>query len=267
MSDYEMIINMDNQFPNKAVPSKPVHVRVILPSVEPIITYVLLAINVIIYLYFTSLSDVGKNLFYLDWAKFNEAVNAGEYYRLFTSMFVHFEFFHIFLNGYALYYFGREVERLYGYFRFTIIYILGGLAGSVGSYMYTDAPSIGASGAVFAIFSALGVYFYHHRHLYGKGADRRIVQMAFLGAFNIFFGFVQPRIDNAAHIGGILGGILLAWFICPELKITGIDAQYGELPEPKVVDANELKDWIIVPIVFAISLAILVVLLTSQTSS
>ena len=258
---------MDNQHPSQEQSSQEVHVRVQLPTVEPVITYILLGIIAIVFMYANTLTDFQQNEFLADWAKLNDAIDNGEYYRLFTSMFIHLDFLHVALNGYALYYFGREVERLYGYFRFAIIYFIGGLAGSVASYMYTDAPSIGASGAIFAIFSALGVYFYHHRHLYGKRADRQVMQMIFWGAFNILFGFsLSSRIDNAAHIGGMLGGIILAWFICPELKIVGIDAPYGEIPEPKIIDANKMKNWIIVPILFSIGLVLMVWLLSSQAA-
>lgn len=260
---------MDNQFPNEpAPPPRQVQVRVQLPTVQPILTHLILGIIALVFIYANSLTIIQQNEFLEDWAKINEFIDDGEYYRLFTSMFIHLDFLHVALNGYALYYFGREVERLYGYFRFAIVYFIGGLAGSVASYMYTDAPSIGASGAIFAIFSALGVYFYHHRHLYGKGADRRVMQMVFWGAFNILLGFsLSSRIDNAAHIGGMLGGIILSWFICPELKITGMDVPYGQIPEPKIEDVNRLQDWIIVPILITIGLVIMVVLLSSQASS
>lgn len=261
-------MNNGNQQLNQQAPSPPppevgyVPIKISLPTVKPVVTYILLTILVLIYLYTQSLSLLGRQLFLLDWAKINDAVYAGEYYRLFTSMFLHLNFIHILLNGYALWLFGRDVESLFGYARFTIIYLLGGLAGSVGSLLYTDAASIGASGAVFAIFGALGVYFYQHRHLYGDVAQQRLMQMTALGVINILIGLApNNNIDNAAHIGGLCGGIVLAWFIAPEFQLK------RDLPESssvRVIDANTFNKWIVVPVLFVGAIILTVVYAASE---
>lgn len=237
----------------------------------PVLTYGLLVLLAMIFFYATSLDNslpvarfrdgttiTERELFLLDWAKINELVFQGEYYRLFTSMFIHLEGFHFFFNAYALYLFGREVESLYGHVRFAIIYVLGGLAGSVASLLYTDGLSIGASGAIFAIFAASGVYFYHHQRLFGHGARQRLVQMGVLALINIVLGVTIPRIDNAAHIGGMLGGFILAWFMAPEHEIRG-----REVGNPHIVDTNNVQNWVFVPVVFSMALAIIVVMFSS----
>ena len=252
---------LNNQQSNQPTPydEQPIRVRVTIPTVEPILTYILLGAIVLIYLLTQSMSPRELDIFFQNWAKINNRVYEGEYYRLLTSMFLHLNLTHILFNGYALFLFGREVERIFGHVRFAIIYFLGGLSGSVGSLLYTDAPSIGASGAIFAVFAAMGVYFYHHRQLYGQSAQVRLTQMAVLAIINIVFGFIPSmRIDNAAHIGGLLGGIVLAWFICPELKLEGISSM-----EPEVVDVNKPENWIVVPVIYAIALVIVVLLFST----
>ncbi len=258
-------MDMDNQ--NQPQPiQQPQVVR--LNRTTPVLTYGLLMVLAMIFFYATSLDNsvpvvrgtliTERRLFEFDWAKINELVFQGEYYRLFTSMFVHSEAMHFFFNAYALYLFGREVESLYGHVRFAIIYILGGLAGSVGSLLYTDGPSIGASGAIFAIFAASGVYFYHHQRLFGHGARQRLVQMGVLAFINIVFGITIPRIDNAAHVGGMIGGFILAWFMAPEHEVQG-----REIGNPYIVDTNTVRNWVFVPVVFSMALAIIVIMFSS----
>jgi rhomboid protease GluP len=257
---------------NQEQPQPPQQKVVIrLNRATPVLTYGLLVVLALIFAYATSLDDTGtvarftdgtpiteRELFLLDWAKINELVFDGEFYRLFTSMFVHLEATHFFFNAYALYLFGREVESIYGHLRFAIIYILGGLAGSVASLLYTDGLSIGASGAIFAVFAASGVYFYHHQRLFGEGARQRLVQMGVLALINIVFGITVPRIDNAAHVGGMLGGFILAWFMSPEHQIRGLEAG-----NPHIIDTNTTRDWLVVPVVFSMALAIIVIMFSS----
>lgn len=235
-------------------------IMVVFPTVEPILTYALLFILVAIFLYAQSLSPLAYNEFQLRWMKVNSDIGNGEYYRLFTSMFLHLNIAHIGLNAFALYLFGREVETLYGHARFLIIYILGGLAGSYASYLYTDAPSLGASGAIFAIFSATGVYIYHHRRIYGRYASQRLQQLATLAVLNIFIGFTPgARTDNAAHIGGLIGGFILAWFMSPALV-----PQQRSDGNIELVDKNTPDQWWFVPLIFGVGLAAALILTASR---
>lgn len=234
-------------------PSAPKRVPIPLPIVQPILTYAILAIIGAIYLYGNSLGTLQSRLFMLDWAKINDLIiYHGEYYRLFTSMFLHLDMMHILFNGYALYIFGRDAESLYGHVRFALIYVLGGIAGSIASLLYTDAISIGASGAIFAIFSAMGVYLYRNRNLHREVAQKRLSQMAILALINIMFGFLpDSNIDNAAHIGGLVGGFVLAWFICPEFEVQRDLIQPGGV---RIVDVNTPNKWMFAPILFAVGL-------------
>lgn len=229
------------------------------PTVEPRLTYILIAILTLIFFYSQSLDPVQLNNFQFNWAKINGQIYDGEYYRLVTSMFLHLDLMHWGFNCFALYIFGRDVESLFGHLRFALIYFLGGLAGSVGSLLYTDAPSIGASGAIFAIFSAMGVYIYIHRHIYGELANLRLRQLFALGVINIIIGLAPgSNIDNAAHLGGLLGGFVLAWFICPEYEPRQMIDQ-GVI----MVDTNTADKWMITPIIYGIAIVASVLFATS----
>jgi rhomboid protease GluP len=249
---------MDNQpsapSPNNFTQRRP---AVVVANRRPYVTYILLAIIMLLYINAANFTTEQRALFLLDWAKINSRIYAGEYYRLLSSMFIHLDLEHFLLNGFALYIFGREVERLYGRGRFMIIYFFGGLTGSVASVLYTEAVSIGASGALFAILGASGVFWYHHREVFALQANDRIPRLLFYGGISIAYGFIpNARIDNAAHIGGLLGGFVLAWFMSPafEIKLENNTA--------RLVDHNRLEHWVMVPIAYGIALVMCVMLLT-----
>ena len=236
------------------LPQLPRRIPVRFPTVEPQLTYIILAIIGLVFFYTQSLNPLQLNEFQFDWAKINSQVYQGEYYRLFTSMFLHLDLMHWGFNSLALYIFGRDVERYFGHVRFAIIYVLGGLAGSLGSLIYTDAASIGASGAIFALFGAYGIYIYIHRHIYGEAANLRLRQLFFLAVFNIIIGFSPgSNIDNAAHLGGLFGGFILGWFIAPEFEPR-------QTPDHQIVmiDTNTPEKWAIMPVLFGVAIVGLV---------
>jgi len=233
-------------------------VAVRMPVAAPYLTYFLLGIIALIYLYFFSLSPQRQIDFLTQWAKINEAIRAGEYYRLVSSMFLHLNLMHIIFNGYALYIIGRDVEALFGHLRFAIIYFLGGLSGALASFIFTSSPSVGASGAIFAIFGAEMVYFYQHRHLHGEAGRRHLNQLIVLMLINLGLGLFSTvtdfRIDNAGHIGGLVGGVVLAWFIGPAYNVE-FDLAGGH----KVVDENPIQRWAIPSVLYAAALVVALV--------
>lgn len=232
-------------------------VAVHLPVSSPRLTYALLAVIVLIYLYYMSLTNlVAQNEFLAQWAKVNEAIRGGEYYRLLTSMFLHLNLMHVVFNGYALYIIGRDVEALFGHVRFAIIFFLGGLSGSLASFVFTSAPSVGASGAIFAVFGAEMVYFYQHRRLHGELGRRHLNQLIIVMLMNLALGvFSQAtayKIDNAGHIGGLVGGVVLAWFIGPHYDVQADPAAEGG---HRVVDQNPVQRWALPSLIYAAALA------------
>jgi len=232
-------------------------IAVRLPLAEPRLTYVLLGVIVLVYLYYFSLSPSGQIDFLTRWAKVNGPIKHGEYYRLFTSMFLHLNLMHLVFNGYALYILGRDVESLFGTARFAVLYFLGGLSASLASFVFTSAASVGASGAIFAIFGAEMVYFYRHRELHGPAGQRHLNQLIILMLLNLAIGFYSTttafKIDNAGHIGGLVSGVVLAWFIGPEYHVRRDPTAENGF---RVVDDNPPQRWVPPALVYAVGLFI-----------
>lgn len=130
-------------------------------------------------------------------------VVAGEWYRLITSAFLHGGLWHLLFNGWAMYVLGSPLERSLGHGRFLALWLLGALSGSVLSLLLAPPNqfSIGASGAIFALFGAV---FLVGRRL---GADMRVIGIVL--AINLVITFVFPQISWTAHIGGLAAGLLL----------------------------------------------------------
>ena len=128
----------------------------------------------------------------------------GEYYRMLTAAFLHAGLFHLAFNMLGLYMFGSQVEAVAGPARFVALYVLSAVGGSACSHFFGPPFTfgVGASGAVFGV---LGAYFVHAR---ARGLDTS--QVGGLIVINLFLGAVVPRIDNAAHVGGLLTGVAVA---------------------------------------------------------
>ncbi|HWP62336.1 MAG TPA: rhomboid family intramembrane serine protease [Candidatus Binatia bacterium] len=149
------------------------------------------------------------------------AVVAGEWWRLWTVTLVHglppFGYLHLAFNMYALYLAGSLVEQLYGSRLFALLYLLGAASGSVASVLVGgDRPSVGASGAVFALFGVLLAVSRSHHPLVDRRARALLAQLGPIVAFNLVFGFLNAgAIDNAAHVGGLVGGLWLGFVLVP----------------------------------------------------
>ncbi len=171
-------------------------------------------INVVVYIVLCILGDPGNAVFMLTHgAGYTPAiVDLGQYYRLFTSMFLHFSVQHLFGNMLILFFLGDALERYGGKIRFLIIYLGGGLVGnllSVGWDLYTGdfAVSAGASGAIFAVTGALLALVLINRKQVSGDFVRRMILMAVL---SVLEGLTTAGVDNSAHIGGLVCGFLLA---------------------------------------------------------
>jgi rhomboid protease GluP len=139
-----------------------------------------------------------------------ERVVAGEYWRLLTAIWLHGGIDHLVGNGIALYILGMVCESAFGRAQFVVLYVLSGLAGSVVSLAVTVGPSVGASGAIFGLQGAAIVLFRQHRDRL-LVRDRRVGFVLLVWAlYTIASGLLEPFIDNGAHIGGALGGALIA---------------------------------------------------------
>jgi membrane associated rhomboid family serine protease len=140
--------------------------------------------------------------------QFGPGIVGGEYWRLFTGMFLHAGLIHLAFNMYALYLFGFLIESAFGKVRFTLLYVLCGLMASVTSFAFgtPGIPAVGASGAIFGLLGAWVAFNFRRRQ---SGPNRFQLQWAaMLIAINLVLGFSLAGVDNLAHVGGLLTGIV-----------------------------------------------------------
>ncbi|MFO1443471.1 rhomboid family intramembrane serine protease [Bacillus sp. Bva_UNVM-123] len=220
---------------------------------KPFFTYMFIIIQVVMFLLLELQGGSTSNSTLIKYgAKFNPLILDGEWWRFFTPMFLHIGVLHLLMNTLALYYLGTAVERIYGKGRFFIIYILAGFSGSLASFIFSTSISAGASGAIFGCFGAL-LYF---GTIYPRLFFRTIgVNILVVLGINLLFGFSMPGIDNAGHIGGLIGGFLATGivhfpkqkklffqllFLCiTAISIIGL-LQYGFHSPEKLVDENSM---------------------------
>lgn len=155
--------------------------------------------------------------------KVNEWIAAGEWWRIISSMWVHLDLLHIGFNAYGLYVIGPILEKIYGGRRFFFLYLATGIVGGMASYTFSEMPSGGASGAIYGLVGAVLVIGYKYRRELPPRVSR-----AFTGGmlpwvvFGIGIGFFDAiPMDNAAHIGGLLSGVLLALALDSRLRDEG----------------------------------------------
>ena len=168
----------------------------------------------------------GPNL--LDWgAKFGPSIAGGEYWRLAMPMFLHVGFFHLLTNMFGLVIFGSMVERIFGPRNFVAIYLSAGVIGNVASFLAGPNLSVGASGAVFGIFGAFGMYLLLNRRLLGQVGRQQLTSIGVIVGINIVFGLSISGVDNAAHIGGLLAGALVAYFVSPRERLVAVTTPFN----------------------------------------
>jgi membrane associated rhomboid family serine protease len=181
-------------------------------SVRAPATYALIAINVAVFLaqIGTGHGGVGENSSSLitEFGLFGPSVASGEWYRLFTSAFIHGGLLHILGNMLILYFLGQVLEPAIGTPRFVVVYLVSLFAGSFGALLLSpDALSYGASGAVFGV---LGAAFVIAR---GRRVDALASTIGVLILFNLAISFGVPGISIGAHLGGLVAGVACAFVI------------------------------------------------------
>lgn len=188
----------------------------------PPVTRVLIALNILVFgamLWGGAGFWHSPNTVQLTWgANFAPATADGEWWRLVSAMFLHFGALHLGMNMLALWDGGKLVERMFGSWRFLFIYAISGVAGNLLSLVIqgNEAVSGGASGAIFGVYGALLVYVWYSRHHMRQIEFRWLFWGALIfSALTIGMGFVISGIDNSAHIGGFLTGIVCAILCLP----------------------------------------------------
>jgi membrane associated rhomboid family serine protease len=169
------------------------------------VTRALVAINVGVYL--AELANgsginADRGYFFQNGALYGPFVAHGDWWRLFTAMFLHYGPIHLGLNMLALYWFGTVVEGAIGHLRFLVLYLVSGLAGSAGALLLTpSSPTVGASGAIFGVLGALLILEWLATGSFAGPALTLIV-------VNLAFTFAVPNISAGGHLGGLAAGIV-----------------------------------------------------------
>jgi membrane associated rhomboid family serine protease len=149
-------------------------------------------------------------------AKTNAGIAAGEWWRLVTPVLVHGSLVHLAVNMLAFANIGPVVENLYGRAQLLAIILVGTAGATLASVRFTEAPSVGASGGLFALVGALLVFGVRHRDALAPPVRNRLVRgMLWVVAVNLAIGFTATFIDNSAHIGGLLTGAALGTVLPP----------------------------------------------------
>jgi len=184
-------------------------------AATPVVTYALIAINVVVFVVFQnglaggSLGAAGglQESFTNRFLLYGPAIAINhEYYRLLTSAFLHGSLLHIGFNMYALWLFGPALEQRLGRLRYVLLYLVAGLWGSAGALLLTpNSPTLGASGAIFGVLGAIGVA----QRLAGA---RGFGGIGVIVAINLVLS-LRPGISIGGHIGGLIGGAISAYLL------------------------------------------------------
>lgn len=198
--------------------------RVFSPK-KPVITYALIILCVLAY--FVPLLIGSENSFFNQFAVYGPFVKMGQYYRLLTGAFLHGNILHLLFNMYALWIIGIQLESFIGKWRFLTVYLFSAITASLLSILiHPSTASIGASGAIFGLLGALVYFGYHYRVYLGNVIKNQIIPIIVL---NLLLGFLMPGVDNAAHIGGLIGGILIMIGVGVPYKSTSFEKINGKI--------------------------------------
>lgn len=202
----EMIIDVTNDINKKTEAENKKYEKVFSPK-KPIITKIIIAICILLFL----IPNIDILL-----ANNRERVLNGHVYVLLTSAFIHANIAHLIVNMYSLFIIGEQVENYFGKWRFLFIYIMSAISGSLLSIVFNNGYSVGASGAIFGLLGCLLYFGYHYRLYLSSVLRNQIIPIILI---NLLIGFMYSSIDNACHIGGLLGGYLATMIVgVPEKK-------------------------------------------------
>ena len=181
---------------------------------KPIVTGILIGINVIVFalMYLLgkgsedteTLMDFGANIPIL--------IRSGDYFRLIASGFLHIGVIHLLCNMYSLFVLGPNIEHFYGRAKYILIYFFSMIMASLFVMVFQSENSVsaGASGAIFGLLGALLYFGYYYRGYIGNQVIGQIIPVIII---NLVIGFITPGISNAAHIGGLIGGIAVSFML------------------------------------------------------
>lgn len=210
----ELFLKLTNDINNKNIEESK-KVEDVFSKKKAVVTYSLIVINILIYIF---IALVGKDFFEFDpnvlykygaLVNSHQMVNSIDYLRIVSSIFLHGGLLHLVFNMYSLYVLGPQLESFFGKIKFTLIYLISGICGNLLSMMFLADThvSVGASGAIFGLLGALVYFGYHYRVYLGGVIKSQIIPLI---AINLFIGYISSGINNIAHIGGLIGGVLIS---------------------------------------------------------
>ena len=203
----DLIVNVTNDINAKTVEENKVFTKIFEPK-KMIITPIIIAICVLVFIamYIWGRGSEDTITLLMFGTNFRPLVQAGEVWRLATSMFLHIGIIHLLVNMYSLLIIGRQLESFLGKWKFLIVYLGSGILGSLLSVVIHSSISAGASGAIFGLLGSLLYFGYHYRLYLGTVLKTQVIPIIII---NLLIGFMVPGIDNFAHIGGLVGGYLI----------------------------------------------------------
>jgi len=187
-------------------------------SSAPVVTIALIGTNVAIFFITAGLGLLqSESAILRAGALSRHLVFQGEVWRLVSAMFLHGSLEHLIGNGIGLFILGMAAEHAYGKLEMAGVYAISGLAGSIFSVLINPGPAVGASGAIFGLLGATIVFFLkYHESLHLR--DKRIGNVLLMWAgYSIATAFFIPYVDNAAHVGGLIGGAFSGYWVTPRL--------------------------------------------------
>lgn len=209
--DIETLINKTEDVNRKTEKKNKVYEDIFKP--KPVIINNIIISICIIYFIFICFQTGGElnaiNLLHYG-ANFQPNVKAGEWYRLFSCIFIHASVLHLVFNMYALKIIGSQMESYLGKLRYAVVFIVSGLIGSLFSAILTKGVSVGASGAIFGVLGSLLYFTYHYRLVLGNSLKYDVLPVIIV---NLLIGIFIPGVDIFAHIGGLVGGVFVTMAI------------------------------------------------------
>ncbi|MBR2712802.1 MAG: rhomboid family intramembrane serine protease [Bacilli bacterium] len=206
---FELLAKITSDISKKNIEESEMYNNMFKPK-KPYLTYGLIVINVIVFVLMYILgngSEDNETLIKFG-ANYPVLIKSGDYYRIITSAFLHIGTVHLLCNMYSLYILGQNIEHFFGKIKYIIIYLLSAVFASLFVMVFNPTSiSAGASGAIFGFLGALLYFGYNYRGYIGNSLISQIVPVIII---NLGIGFVTPGISNAAHIGGLIGGVAVA---------------------------------------------------------
>lgn len=225
-NDMELFLKITSDI-NQKNTKKSKSIEEIFSPKKPVITYFIMGICFLMFFLMYLLGDGSNDNFTLlkFGANFDLLTKSGEYFRLFSCIFLHAGIVHLLVNMYSLYIIGPQVESFFGKMKYLFIFLYSGFCGSVLSLAFShNTISVGASGAIFGLLGALLYFGYHYRVYLGNVLKSQIIPIIIV---NLLIGFMLTGIDNAAHIGGLIGGWIASMVVGVKGKNTKMDQING----------------------------------------